>query len=145
MTKDVLITVSGLRLEGNETDDIEIVTPGTYYSKRGKDYILYDEYLQETDDATKCNIIIDNDKVDIIKHGPANVHMIFEKLKKNSSYYQTPFGSILVGLHTTDLKVKKEEDEINILIKYNLDVNYNHISQNDISIKIQFKKKDKKT
>lgn len=140
MTKDVLITVNGLRLESNETEDIEVVTSGTYYSKRGKDYILYDEYLQEIDEATKCNIIIDNNKVDIIKHGPANVHMIFEKLKMNSSYYQTPFGSILVGFHTTDLKVKKEDDEIRIAIKYNLNVNYNHISENDILIKIEAKK-----
>lgn len=140
MTKDVLITVNGLRLEGSEADDIELVTSGTYYSKRGKDYILYDEYLEQTEEATKCNIIIDNDKVDIIKHGPANVHMIFEKLKKNSTYYQTPFGSLLVGFHTTDLKVKKEDDEIKIAIKYNLDVNYNHISENDILIKIQAKK-----
>ncbi len=139
MTKDVLITVNGLRLEGSEADDIELVTSGTYYSKRGKDYILYEEHLQETDEATKCNIIIDNNKVDIIKHGPANVHMIFEKLKKNSSYYQTPFGSILVGFYTTDLKVKKEDDEIRISIKYNLNVNYNHISENDIMIKVQAK------
>lgn len=140
MTKDVLIMVNGLRLEGNETDDIELVTPGTYYSKRGKDYILYDEYFQEIGEVTQCNIIIDNNKVDIIKHGSANVHMIFEKLKKHSSYYQTSFGSILVGFYTTDLKVKKEEDEIKIAIKYNLDINYNHISENDILIKVQAKK-----
>ena len=106
MTKDVLITVNGLRLEGNESDDIELVTSGTYYSKRGKDYILYEEHLQETDEATKCNIIIDDNKVDIIKHGKANVHIIFKKLKKNSSYYQTPFGNSC-GFYTTDLKVKR--------------------------------------
>lgn len=139
MTKDVLITVNGLRLEGNESDDIELVTSGTYYSKRGKDYILYEEHLQEIDGATKCNVIIDDNKVDIIKHGQANVHIIFKKLKKNSSYYQTPFGSILVGFHTTELEVKKDDDEIKIYIKYNLEVNYNHISENDILIKVQAK------
>ena len=40
MTKDVLITVNGLRLEGSEADDIELVTSGTYYSKEVKIYFI---------------------------------------------------------------------------------------------------------
>lgn len=140
MTKDVLITVSGLRLENDGREDIELVTAGRYYEKGGKEYILYDEYLQDTEEAIKCNIIIDRakGKVDIIKYGPANVHMVFENSKKNSSYYQTPFGSLLVGFYTTDLDINKEE-EIRVNIKYNLEVNHNHISENDIHIKVQLK------
>ena len=141
MTKDVLITISGFRLDGNEEEDIELITSGQYFNKSGKDYILYEEYLQELDEATKCNIIIDDDKVNIIKHGPANVHMIFDKLKRNSSYYNTPFGNLLMGFNTTDLKIEKEEEEMRIFIKYNIDINNQHVSENDIRIKIQSKLK----
>lgn len=141
MTKDVLITISGFRLDGSEEEDIELITSGQYFNKSGKDYILYEEYLQELDEATKCNIIIDDDKVNIIKHGPANVHMIFDKLKRNSSYYNTPFGNLLMGFNTTDLKIEKEEEEMRIFIKYNIDINNQHVSENDIRIKIQSKLK----
>ena len=40
MTKDVLITVNGLRLEGSEADDIELVM-STYYSKKEVKIIFY--------------------------------------------------------------------------------------------------------
>lgn len=139
MTKDVLMTIAGLRLEDSEEEDIELVTSGQYYNKNGKDYILYEEYLKEIEGTTKCNIIIDNDTVDIIKHGPANVHMIFEKNKRNSSLYQTPFGNIMMGFNTTELKVKRQEDEIGIFIKYNIDINNRLVSENDVRIKIQSK------
>lgn len=139
MNKDVLITISGIRLLGSEEENIEVVTVGSYYFKGGKEYILYEEYLEEFSETTKCNIIIDNDKVDIIKHGPANVHMIFDKLKRNFSYYQTPYGNLLMGFDTTDLKIEKKENEMNIFIKYNIDVNNNHVSENNLTIKIQSK------
>ncbi|NLJ90624.1 MAG: DUF1934 domain-containing protein [Clostridiales bacterium] len=141
MTKDVIITMSGIRLDGSDEQDIELITPGQYYKKGGKDYILYEEYLKELDETAKCNIIIDEDKVNIIKYGPANVNMIFDKYKRNSSYYQTPYGSLLMGFNTTDLKIEKEEEEMRIFIKYNIDINYQHVSENDISIKIQSKHK----
>ena len=35
MTKDVLITVSGLQSMGGESDNIQIITPGSYYHKNG--------------------------------------------------------------------------------------------------------------
>lgn len=139
MTKDVLITVSGLRLDDSEQEDVELVTSGKYYNKSGKDYILYDEYIEEIKEPTHCNIIIDDDKVNIVKHGSANVHMIFERFKRNSSYYQTPYGNLLMGFNTTDLKINKEEDEINISIKYNIDINNRHVSENDINIKVKSK------
>lgn len=140
MTKEVLVTVSGLRLDGTQEEEIELVTPGKYYNKNGKDYILYDEYLQDINTPTKCSIIISHEKVDIIKRGGNNVHMTFEKKKKNSSFYNTPFGNLLMGFYTKDLKVEKEEEKLNVHIKYNLDINYNHVSESDIIIKVESKK-----
>ena len=44
MTKDVLITISGIQtIDGEVNDPIETVTPGEYYFRNGKHYILYDE------------------------------------------------------------------------------------------------------
>ena len=44
MTKDVLITICGIQKRDGETDEpIETVTPGEYYFRNGKHYILYEE------------------------------------------------------------------------------------------------------
>ena len=37
--------------------------------------------------------------------------MIFEKGKKNLTYYYTPFGSIQIGIDATSIEVKETEDE----------------------------------
>ena len=48
MTKDILVRVRGTRTIGEEEDTVEMITPGTYYEKNGKQYFIYDESLDET-------------------------------------------------------------------------------------------------
>ena len=44
MTKDVILTISGLHDTDGESDaPIETMTPAQYYMKNGKHYIVYDE------------------------------------------------------------------------------------------------------
>ena len=45
MTKDILVRVRGVQTIGEEEDTVEMITPGTYYVKNGKQYLLYDESL----------------------------------------------------------------------------------------------------
>ena len=54
MTKEVLLTISGLHYETtglvdedeNENEPIEVITPATYYLKNGKHYVVYDEVVE---------------------------------------------------------------------------------------------------
>ena len=49
MTKDVLISISGLQFaEGENSEPVEVITSGSYYKKNGKHYILYDEVAEDT-------------------------------------------------------------------------------------------------
>ena len=60
MTKDVLITISGIQtIDGEVNDPIETVTPGEYYFRNGKHYILYDE-VQEG--VPGCDQMYDQDR-----------------------------------------------------------------------------------
>ena len=36
MTKDVLISISGVQLLEGDTNDVELITAGAYYNKNGK-------------------------------------------------------------------------------------------------------------
>ena len=45
MTKDVLITISGVQMLDDDDEDVEMVTRGDYYQKNGKHYIMYDEQM----------------------------------------------------------------------------------------------------
>ena len=100
MTKDVLVSISGKHIDimddparGYEVgeDGIEVVTPANYYCRNGKHYILYDEVLEGMAGTIKNKIkITGTDCLEIMKSGVTSSHMVFEKNKKNLTYYKTP-------------------------------------------------------
>lgn len=116
MTKDVLISISGLQFAGGENSEpVEVITSGSYYKKNGRHYILYDEVAEDTAGTTKNIIKLGDEVLDITKRGETNVHMMFEKDKKNVTYYYTPYGNLLIGIDAT--KVQVEETEHNLSVK----------------------------
>lgn len=142
MTKNVLLSMSGLQFVAQseeEVDPIEVITPGDYYKKNGKHYIMYDEVMEGFDGNTRNVIKLTEDSLDITKKGIANVHMIFEKNKKNVSYYNTPFGSLLIGIDAKSVDIAESEDNIDVKVKYNLEVNYEHLADCSITMNIKSK------
>ena len=137
MTKDVLISISGLQLEAQDDEPIEVVTSGNYYYKNNKHYILYDEYIDDSElEVTKNKMIISDDKISLTKSGPASVNMLFEPGKDTVTYYNTPFGSLVIGLSNSKIDAKHEENLIDINIQYDLSINYSHVSNCNICLKV---------
>ena len=149
MTKDVLVSISGhhidIMAEPEETpeamesgrDAIEVVTPASYYCKGGKHYIIYDEVLEGMAGTIKNRIeITGTDNVEIVKSGLSSSHMIFEKNRKNLTYYRTPYGQMLVGVNTRNMEVSVEDDRINVQVDYELDVNHEPLADCKIRMDI---------
>ncbi|HJB07736.1 MAG TPA: DUF1934 domain-containing protein [Candidatus Enterocloster faecavium] len=137
MTKDVLITISGVQMLDEEDADVEMVTRGDYYQKNGKHYILYDEVMEGFDGRVRNVIKISPDSVDIIKQGAASAHMQFEKNKKNLSCYTTPLGDLMIGIQANRISIDEGEDHLKINVEYSLDINYQHASECNISVNVQ--------
>lgn len=140
MTKDVILTISGLQFaQEMDAEPIEIVTAGNYYKKNGKHYIIYEEVMEGFEGTTKNIIKLSNDYLDITKKGIANVHMVFEKNKKNMTYYQTPFGSLFIGIDAGQVQVEESEDNIDVNVAYTLEANYEHLADCRIQMNIKSK------
>ena len=124
MTKDVLISVSGMQF-GPETngEQIEVITKGNYYKKKDKHYLLYDEVMEGMDGVKKNLIRFDSKVFQLTKSGVTNVNMLFEENKRNITNYITPFGSITIGVDAHNIDVEETKDQIRIKIDYALDVN----------------------
>ena len=137
MTKDVLITISGVQMQDADEADVEMVTRGDYYQKNGKHYILYDEVMEGFNGRVRNVIKISPDSVDIIKKGAASAHMQFEKNKKNLSCYTTPLGDLMIGIHTNRISIDEGQDRLKINVEYSLDINYQHASECSISVNVQ--------
>lgn len=149
MTKDVLVSISGHHIDimaepedqvkalESGQDAIEVVTPASYYCRGGKHYILYDEVMEGMPGTIKNRIkITGTDSVEIVKSGLSSSHMIFEKNRKNLTYYRTPYGQMLVGVNTRNMEVSVEDDRINVQVDYELDVNHEPLADCKIRLDV---------
>lgn len=78
--------------------------------------------------------------MEVIRKGPQSTHMVFETDKKNMTYYTTPFGQFLIGIHTTNIDYREDDLNIEAKINYALEVNENHLSDCEITVNIKQKK-----
>ena len=136
MTKEVLICVSGLQFELEEDEALEVVSQGEYYFRNGKHYVTYEEFQEESTQPTSVLLKLSEHKMEMLKKGETNVHMLFEEGKQHNAMYRVPFGNLLMGINTTSLKMTETETEINAEILYGLDINYAHVSDCQIKIRI---------
>lgn len=140
MTKEVLVSISGLQFaEELDNESVEVITSGDYYKKNGKHYIIYDEVMEGVEGTTKNIIKLGEQYMDITKRGATNAHMMFEKNKKNVTYYYTPYGSILVGIDAKKIEIAETESDINVNVDYALEMNYEHMADCSITMKIKSK------
>ena len=139
MTKDVLVSVRGAHIADGETNNLEVITAGSYYFKNGKHYIIYDEILEGEEGSIRNTIKANADSVDMIKGGDARAHMIFQENRPNVSCYVTPYGQMIVGVTTDRIKINEGPDHLKIQIDYTLELNYEQTSQSHIEIDVKSK------
>jgi len=140
MTENVLITIKGLQFDSVEENVIEGIHIGRFSEINNKIYVKYDEMLDGERDPTSNLIKISEGRVEIIKRGQISSHMQFFANEKMISLYNTPFGSLHLGILTTNIDIDKNEDVIHILLEYSLEVNEEQIS--DYKVEICIKQQD---
>ncbi len=140
MTKEVLVTIRGLQ-NGPQTDGepIEMTTVGEYYYKNEKHYILYEEVMEGEIGTTKNRIKIAPEMMELTKKGVVNVHMLFEKNKKNITQYYTPYGSLSMGIDTKQVEIREEADLLEVSVIYGLEMNQEFLADCDIQITVKSK------
>lgn len=89
MTKDVLISISGLQMdvleEEKEYEPIEVVAPANYFLKNGKHYILFDEVTEGIPGITKNRIkITGEDALEVMKSGVSMCTWYLRRIKRTS-------------------------------------------------------------
>ena len=143
MTKEVLLTISGLHYDtfSENTDDenepSEVITPAMYYFKNGKHYVLYDELVEGMLGTIKNTIRFTDSKLEMKKSGITNTNMVFEKEKINVTPYDTPYGEMMIGVYTKDMRVSVKEQDIDVSVAYTLDVNDEKVADCNIVMNIK--------
>lgn len=140
MTREVLVSVKGLHvMEAMTEEEIEMISAGKYYNRNGKHYVVYDEAVEGTKEIVQNYIKLQDGRMELRKKGPLQTQMIFERDKKNTSWYFTPYGNMLAGIEVKDMKVNESDDLIEVNVDYSLEMNYEHIADCSIMVKIMAK------
>nr|WP_295678307.1 DUF1934 domain-containing protein [uncultured Lachnoclostridium sp.] len=139
MTKEVIVSIAGLQYETEQEEAIEVISLGEYYFRNGKHFVLYDELLDQEsapDKTVRCTLKIAKNQVELTKKGDSASHMVFELGKSHMNYYTTPFGDLMIGVTTKSIDVVEREKEIMVELLYALDINYQYVSECNLTIKI---------
>ena len=142
MDKNVLIHIRGLQMmePTDEQEPIELVVPGQYYFKNGSHYLRYEELKDETSAEPTVNYIkISSKAVEVRKKGLVNVHMVFERGKKNMTYYSTPYGTVEMGIAATGVMIEESENGIDMKVDYALEMNEEYVADCYLTVSAQSK------
>ncbi len=134
MNQDVLIKVCGLQIVEKTGDNVEVLAQGKHYVKKDKHYILYDEIEDESDLKTSNIIKFNEDVVEIIRKGSMGGKLVFQENTRNQSLYSTPMGDMFIEILTENITVNESEDDVNLKVKYQIYIDGNKISDNEITI-----------
>ncbi len=134
MTSDVLVSMSGIQM-GEHEDAVEVINKGKYYKKNDMHYVVFDEVMEGFDQTTKNILKFKDGYLTVHKKGVVNVNMEFEENKKSMNCYATPYGDIMMGIDSTSVRVKEEEDHMQVDARYILEANYEYVA--DCAVKIE--------
>ena len=137
MTKDVILTISGLHdTDGDGDAPIETMTPAQYYMKNGKHYVVYDEVLEGLEGTLKSTIKFTEKQVELIRNGAATARMVFQPGQEHMVIYQTPMGPLSISVYTDDMEIVIEEEKIALRIDYSLKTEDVVVSESTVNISL---------
>lgn len=137
MTKDVILTISGLHETDGESDGaVETMTPGQYFLKNGKHYILFEELMEGVEGEIKSTIKIAQDQVELTRKGGTATRMVFKEGQEHLALYHTPMGPLSLSVYTERIRSDIGENEIHVEIDYSIKAQEQIITESKVSLNI---------
>ncbi len=78
-----------------------------------------------------------NERLNIFRTGDVTTNLLLARGKKQFTHYNTPYGSLSIGIKTHDIINELTENGGNFYAKYTIDNNTVYLSDNEITIIIK--------
>ena len=113
MEKEVIISIKGMqKYENAEPDTIELVTGGRL-ERDGESFTLsYQESAVTGMDGTLTTFQIEPERVTLLRVGEYTSQMVFQEGRRHMSMYNTPYGTMSIGVNTRHLTAQVGERSI---------------------------------
>jgi uncharacterized beta-barrel protein YwiB (DUF1934 family) len=141
MEDKYILSIKGFQTYDDDTDDsdITLTTEANFKKQDGVYFINYEESEITGLDGTKTSIEVGDNYVSLSRSGNINSQMLFMKDRKTSSYYNTPYGNMMIDIFTNNLDIDVTNDGGEIKVGYLLDINSSQSSKNNFEIQIRRK------
>lgn len=138
MGKNVTVKVKATRRDlENETEVVELVSPGTLHCKNNSYYILYKETALTGMENVATTIKVEGNLVSVIRSGNVSMRQVFEAGKVHSSVYQTPYGSMQMTVKPWNIEVDLTDQGGSINLEYELEMDDTPVGTNRLEIIVQ--------
>ncbi|MBE5940726.1 MAG: DUF1934 domain-containing protein [Lachnospiraceae bacterium] len=132
---NVKVHMHGTQIIDGEEDVSVVDAVGECTLKGGKHYIIFSETVEN--EQIKTMIIIEEDAVSVVKKGAIESKMYFNGGRIYEFKYGTPFGEFNMMTKTGELKIFVAEDNIKVVIEYDLYTDSAFTSKNKMLIRIK--------
>ncbi|MFY9176559.1 MAG: DUF1934 domain-containing protein [Caldicoprobacterales bacterium] len=136
--KKVILSIKGTQVNPmGEDNKIELITEGRLYKKDNAYYIEYEESTISGLEDTKTLLVVEDNRVSLERTGAHESRFVFEKGRKYVSYYETPFGSLEMGVFPTKIDFNMDETQGKVDLKYQLDISGRYAGLNELMVSYQ--------
>jgi len=136
--KKVMISIKGSPAQTESDDDaFELMTDGEYMREGGFSTFSYFESALTGLEGIQTTFDVEPDRVILRRGGELSGDMIFSEQQKHHFLYETPFGSILMGIDTHSIKKNMGDDGGSLEIRYDIEVDNVSVSRNLFQINIR--------
>lgn len=133
--REVDVIITGKQRNADDSDSSVVKVKGKMSVVNNKNVVLYEE-VSEDGDKFKCLLKFDENSLEHSKTGAVTSKFIFKKDWKYLGTYQTPFGDFEMGANTKFYEMSECEGKINLHAIYDMEINNEFASENEILIEI---------
>ena len=135
-----VITVRGMQnyCDGiTESVDVEMMAECDFFCEDGKYFADYDETEATGMEGTKTTLEMCDEYVSLTREGRIETTLLFIKGRQTTSYYETPYGTIAMGISTDSIETSLDDSGGRVSVTYGISLNNVFTGTNTFEINIR--------
>lgn len=133
---NVMLSLTSIQWADGERSETELLTRASIIRTEEKDIISYEDTQATGFEGSVTTITVKGSEyASIVREGTANSMISMEIGRKHFCQYGTPFGNMQLGVYTHAINNDLSGNG-SLYLKYSLDLNSSHLSDNEIIMRI---------
>lgn len=129
--EEVLITLKSRQKTPDDDESTELMTTGHLEVKEGELTLSYEDTETTGYEGSVTRVTVkDGELVTVIRSGTASSNLIVEQGKKHFCLYETPFGTMTIGVQGKSVVLEQGVKSGRLKLSYQLDINASYLSDN---------------